>query len=771
MTNTILALTFATPWIAWTGLGLATVPVLIHLLNRRRFRLVDWAAMRFLLDSRRRNRRRLRFEELLLLALRCLLILLIALAVARPMADRAMAMPGTRAVTDHVFVLDDSYSMGVRRGEASVFDAAVQELAGRIEELPVEDQVAVYRTSDRGAAWRPLGHPGGREAIERLASEVRALPLSDTHAGLPETLAAVRRDLQDAGAARHERRVVLLSDFRRPDYADPQGRQLRAPLAGLAEDGVELTLVDHGPPVAQNLAVEDVRLRDKHALVSDAATVAVTIRNHGQRDASDVRLTVRIGEVELVRGVDQVPSGQAVTVDVPVAFPAAGPTVIEAQLPDDALAADNVARQALDVREALAVLILDGEPDTADPQRSEAFYLAAALDPAGDGSFGVRPEIRPAEQAGAIDFGAYDVVVMANVASLPDVDDELSGDRSALTRLKDYVRGGGGLIVFTGERVNLAWYGRVLFEDGGGLLPLRLAAPVGDAERRDAPVSFRPGSAADIDMLRIFQGEANVFMDLVRVYRFHRTEPPPSTALPEGVGPARVLMRFADDDASAALVERTYGDGLAVLVTTTADAAWNDWPKSINFTYQPVMYDMIGHVAAGRKGQYTARVGEPIAHVLPAVVGEVRATMRTPRYPQEEPVSLNVEADALGRRQVRYAFQPRPGVTAAWAGVYTLTLTTPDGAERSLPFARNVEPAEGDLEKAAADRAELARLLGTEEFAYLDRTAPAPALAEVPPAREYWRWALAAILGALALEVFLAQRFGHYPARTLGGAR
>jgi len=67
------------------GALLATIPIIIHILNRRRFRTIQWAAMNFLLQAMRKNRRRLRFEHWLLLAVRCCLLLLLGLALARPM--------------------------------------------------------------------------------------------------------------------------------------------------------------------------------------------------------------------------------------------------------------------------------------------------------------------------------------------------------------------------------------------------------------------------------------------------------------------------------------------------------------------------------------------------------------------------------------------------------------------------------------------------------------------------------------------------------------
>ena len=68
------------------GLGLAAIaaPILIHILMRRRRKPVPWAAMRFLLEAYRKQRRRMQLEQILLLALRCMLIGLVAIALARP---------------------------------------------------------------------------------------------------------------------------------------------------------------------------------------------------------------------------------------------------------------------------------------------------------------------------------------------------------------------------------------------------------------------------------------------------------------------------------------------------------------------------------------------------------------------------------------------------------------------------------------------------------------------------------------------------------------
>src|SRR5262245_45511698 len=98
------------------GTAAVASPILIHILSRRRFRRIKWAAMDFLLDAQRRNRRRVRLEQLILLALRCLAVFLIALMITRPFVrpGTAAALIGSAARTERIVLLDDSFSMGCR---------------------------------------------------------------------------------------------------------------------------------------------------------------------------------------------------------------------------------------------------------------------------------------------------------------------------------------------------------------------------------------------------------------------------------------------------------------------------------------------------------------------------------------------------------------------------------------------------------------------------------------------------------------------------------
>ncbi|MBN8645264.1 MAG: BatA domain-containing protein, partial [Planctomycetes bacterium] len=82
-------MTFLHAGLAAAGFACVAIPIVIHLLFRRRRKPTPWAAMRFLLEAMRRQRRRLRLETLLLLAARCLMLACLAAAIARPLLSGA----------------------------------------------------------------------------------------------------------------------------------------------------------------------------------------------------------------------------------------------------------------------------------------------------------------------------------------------------------------------------------------------------------------------------------------------------------------------------------------------------------------------------------------------------------------------------------------------------------------------------------------------------------------------------------------------------------
>lgn len=759
----ILAFTWA-PALAIGGAILAAGPIIIHILNRRRFRVLDWAAMRFLLDSRRRNRRRLRIEELLLLALRVALCALVGLALANIRGGSLLGLPG--APVAHVFVLDDSLSMGQQAGSETLFRRAAARVADAVGSLPPTDKVAFLSATQPEAKEffgrfvfaqdlqadgvdRPLA--GKARAVPALAS----LKANDLRAKLPEALAEAERLLaaeKDLG-----RHIVLVGDFRQTEFADPAAAEpLRKAFARLAAAGAEIALIDFGAPVDTNLTVEKVELLDKAVVAGLKAKFQATVRNYGTRPAEGASMTVQVGAAALPAvALPSVPPGEAVSRTFTYTFPEAGAAAVRVSVTADLLPADNAAALAVNVRDAVRILAVDGAPDATNPSAGAAFCLARALDPRSNGEFGQRCDVVAAANLADVNLDDYDAVLLANVADLPAGRDDAGRPAyPQLDALARYVRAGGGLAIFVGDRVNLDFYNGPLWADGSGLSPLRLAAPVPATPDPARFVRLRPDSIAAEPMLRVFTGPSAAFTRMVRFYTYMPAIEAAPAALAAGVGPAQVLARFDDRDGSPAAARRTFGLGTVLMWYSSADVRWTDWPKDL--TFLPVVNDMVAAIARREGTAFDAPAGQAIQYALaPALADATSLTLTTPAYPAEDAQTLLPRIEGK-RRTVEFA-------STRWAGVYDLRIALPDKTERRILFSRRFDPAEGNLAKA--DRAEIDRAVGVEHT-YENGLAAAVQSGRTGDDKAYWWILLAAVLAGLGAESVLAQRLGHYSTAT-----
>src|SRR5262245_7280623 len=141
---------FQQPGFLAAGAALVSAPIIIHLINRMRFKRLRWAAMEFLLKAQKRNRRRLIIEQLILLLLRCMLVALVALLVSRFVPERGTAAVEEAREFTHIVLLDNSLSMNDKhkeenaKQERTALDAAKNVISKKLVEA-----ISQSRTNDR----------------------------------------------------------------------------------------------------------------------------------------------------------------------------------------------------------------------------------------------------------------------------------------------------------------------------------------------------------------------------------------------------------------------------------------------------------------------------------------------------------------------------------------------------------------------------------------------------------------------------------------------
>jgi hypothetical protein len=207
--------TFLNPILALAGLACVAVPILIHILMRRRCRPVAWGAMQFLMAAYRQQRRRMNFEQWLLLASRCLIVALVALAVGKPVLAAIGAGEGRRARTLFV-LLDNSLNSGVAPGAGAwELDALKTDAKAMLASLSTGrgDRAAlVTLAGPAGAAVMPPAPDAAQVAV--LVDRVQpAASRADLEGAVRLVQRAISEEKSEGGTS-SEAVVAVLSRFR-----------------------------------------------------------------------------------------------------------------------------------------------------------------------------------------------------------------------------------------------------------------------------------------------------------------------------------------------------------------------------------------------------------------------------------------------------------------------------------------------------------------------------------------------------------------------------
>jgi len=351
------ALEFANPGLL-AGMAAATIPIILHLLNRRKYRETRWAAMQFLLAAIRKNQRRIRVEQWLLLALRTLLILLVVGAMAKPFLESfGNVITGRR--THRVIVLDGSLSMGYSSAGTTRFDQAKLLAAQLVKDSRQGDTISVILMGQppRVVIGDPLPN------LAEVQKEISDLSMTHGATDLPATFEAIDRVLDVSTIAQKE--ILILTDLQQaswPQLASTGKEGLDRILAKIEARKPRSIVIDlAGTTRSENRAITDIRIDSPVATVGMMAPIRAVLRNFGPSPAQGIaaRLTVdgRLGPEQSV----DLPVGEDVPIVFNHQFTTPGDHVVEIAIDNDQLSLDDRRRLVVPVRESVNVLLVDGD--------------------------------------------------------------------------------------------------------------------------------------------------------------------------------------------------------------------------------------------------------------------------------------------------------------------------------------------------------------------------------------------------------------------------
>ncbi len=741
------------------GSGLISIPIIIHLLNRRRFRIVEWAAMEWLLQAIKENKRRVTLEQLILLALRCLIILLIVLAVSKIFLTGGVAAVSRLmdTKTDWVIVLDDSFTMGQGTSTGTCFDRgkkAVQELLKKIHTVGARDSFTVM-TSEKEGRKLPAAAQVDADFVNRLNHKLEhtnPVDLKLFPTGLLASGVEALRNSQNANKA-----LVVVSDCRLQDwrFGDAQKASLAKALEDAKQLGIKTYLVDVGPEDPKdyaNLAVVSVEPTEKTVQARAITDLVATVANFGPNDVTNVSVQFTITSPEHGRTpldteiIGKITAGGKATVTQSYKFKTPGSYAVTAEIGTDSLPADNAYHRALRVGRGVDVLLVDGDPGL-ERSEAETFALQKALRPFSAYVSGVNPRVVDAAVLMPSDIESSSVIFLANVGRLS------TPNRDALTK---FVERGGGLVILPGGKVEPKVFNREMYDGGKRVAPCELVAAVGEVSTGDPDKDRFVRFSSDKLDHPLLAGFSGVVAPLFRVARFYRRFVVQLPKDPEKRKEVTVVARYADEDRSPAIIERRIGKGAVILLTSTADDAWNNWQKIetypifmqelVAYLYQPA--GAVQNLAVGAK--YVKAVD--LARYAPVVsVERPRTSGALKRAAEEGPTRTAVVA-------------VKKAETMA-AGIYTIKLSARAGGEplskteSTEYFAANL-----DVSRSKLRRPELSSFRSrVEEMGITYATGADDIWKQAPEERiNLWHAVLIVLGCCMALESFLGWKFGHH---------
>ncbi|MAG54824.1 MAG: hypothetical protein CMJ83_00880 [Planctomycetes bacterium] len=742
---------FGVPAMLFWG-GAASIPILIHLFTRQRYKKVPWAAMEFLLRAFKKTRKRIRLEQLLLLLLRILAILLFVLALADPIMSPDF-VPGLDQRRELVIMLDDSFSMGLKEPDGGTpFDRAKNLARKLLTGLQQErgDTVTIV-TAGKPARLALKG-------VSDLETAMKTIEEVEVGAGATDYLGAFRATVAALDDLQKGAEVLILSDLQKIGFSPPSegAAEGEAPpdvpqqlLSSLVSEmrarKAVVSVVAPKETNTDNLAIVRLEKRSKVVVTGTAAVVTATVRNFGTRPQGGiVRLHVDGGSQPVdFRTVDVIPAGGLHSVDFRHTFRTEGSHFVEARFLTDNLEADNRRALALEVRKKIKTLVVDGDPSQ-EPGEQESFFFEAAMSPGGDNA----------------DENEFDVEVVQEIVferrELKDVDLLVLMDVALISsrradEIHRFVEEGGGLLVFLGNHAEKpATLNQRLWKGGSGVLPAKILGAAGEDALAVIPYNI---SRPDVDhpALAYFSDPAikPLLTVVPPIYRYFQTEikaDDPSVRILAWLDRPKATLAKPDPF----ILEKTTGKGKTILIASSGgDPDWND--IHVFPTYLVLAREFGYYLTRREERLENLTVGQSYQRVLKSFVREVILSHDGGQISVLKPLALE------GDRGHELKTGP-----LRKSGVYRLDLQRQPDQELQDPnpihVAVNVDPVESDLTRV--DEGYISASFPGDAIKVIHDIDQAEEASTAARDGRVWWWAL--LLGAivLALETALAQIFG-----------
>jgi len=718
-------MTFLNP-LALFGLLAAAIPILLHLLNLRKLRTIEFSTLSFLKELQKSSIRRLKLRQILLLILRTLLVLLIVIAFSRPtLRGSLIGNIGVHAKTTAVFIVDDSYSMTVSDDRGELLKQAKQSAHAALQLFRDGDEVFLLPLSALTSA-----HSTNETAVRDFAllrSQIDGIKASALRGSLEDALRISARLLATSGNFNKE--VYIFSDFqqgvlRNDAQASSGNEHLFAP-------DVRFFFVRLGRRDVQNFGFESVSIPTSIFEREKPFTVQARIGNYTSRDVQDHVVSVFLNGARVAERSVDLKKNSVLPIEFSVVANATGFIQGFVETEDDDLQYDNRRYFTLDIPERLRALIVGDANDLRFPR------LALSTRASSSESALVVDEVTP-DRLSTVEIRRADVILLCTSAGFT---------APQLSELAAFVRNGGGLVLFPASHVDPAAFNSSI----GSALSLPALAAVDRPQASAGSESYIEFGKVELKH-PLFEG---MFESQNSQSGNSRSPGTANARVPVESPRVRTSARFMPNSRSTSiitltndapfLVEQQMGSGTIFLFAVPPTTEWSDLP--LKGIFVPLLHRSVLYLARQRSRAEESLPGAEVT-IRSRSAGSGTWTIRNPGA-----IDITASPASQGFQQIlRFNSTELPGI---------YTVSSKDGVIEQ--FAVNIDPRESQTQKATdAEINGLLGHLGIAKTAVNESNEAADVQRIVQASRygvELWKYFLILALVVALVELFVARSF------------
>ncbi len=656
-------MTFLNPLVLF-GLVAAAIPLILHLLNLRKLRTIEFSTLTFLKELQQTKIRRLKLRQILLLIVRTLLIIVIILAFARPaLRGTILGTIGTNAHSSVVFILDDSFSMTVSDEHGEYFKQAKDATVRLIELLKEGDEAYLVKLSDvPKATIDPATHEFS--TLRKVVGESEVSPIRRP---LDEALRLCAKLLQRSRNANKE--VYIVSDMQATLI---RGRAEESLAANLFDEQAKLFVVEIGSKAGTNAGLDSVAMKTTIFEREKPTTIYASMRNFNSVRLNDYVVSVFLDGTRAAQRSLPVEAWGSASIDLEAVPKHAGFIEGYAELEHDATEQDDRRYFSFYIPERISVAIIGNTP-------SDYQFIQLALEASKNEA---NPSLLSVQQTSVqkfalLDLKDIDVLVIADLTTLSVSDAQ---------KIQSFVERGGGLVLFPQS---------TLPQTAGINSPLLSALAIPAIDRVSTYVVENGVAFQKVDLdhplfTSIFERD-----QLRRGQEPQRIESPAITiSLNRRTGKqGRTIISLTDG--STLLSEHSVGNGKILFFSLAPVLTWSDFP--LKGIFAPLVHRSIVYTSSRSEKVPSSLVGdEPTVTVRRGAAGspDAQYTLVQPDGTQERIRPSEQSSSNIGRSALSFTLKrlDQPGFYRIENGPSLLTV-----------FAANVDARESDTRKMTHD--------------------------------------------------------------------